>query len=210
MHETYKRCFDLLAASAALLVFAPVMLVVAVLVKLTSPGPLLFRQERLTRHERPFHVLKFRTMVDNAEAKTGPVWAGRNDARITPLGNILRKTHLDELPQLFNVLNGDMSFIGPRPERAVFVNQFKAAGIPNYSLRHLTKTGITGYAQLQNSEPSLDSLDDIRAKTEADLWYIQHWSPLLDLWIVWQTTLHFATSILYTVLRVEASADRHF
>ncbi len=206
-----KRALDVVLMTGCLMVFAPIMVVIAALVKMTSKGPVLFLQERICQYGKPFTIYKFRTMVNDAESATGPVWADKNDSRITPLGNILRKTHLDELPQLFNVVSGDMSFVGPRPERPVFTEKFEKQGIANYTDRHLVKPGITGFAQLQNSTPSLESLDDIREKTEADLWYVENWTFNLDLWILWQTGIHFATSIFYVLIgKKEASADRNF
>jgi lipopolysaccharide/colanic/teichoic acid biosynthesis glycosyltransferase len=147
IREDQKRCFDLVISLACLLVFAPIMVIIAVLVKLTSPGSIFYRQERVTKDGKIFYICKFRTMQKNAEAHTGPIWVIHNDYRITPFGKFLRNTHLDELPQLWNVLVGDMSFIGPRPERPVFVQQFIKEGVSRYSDRHLAKAGITGYAQ---------------------------------------------------------------
>lgn len=199
IHKGYKRFIDIVLSSVGLTLFAPIMLVIAFLVKLTSSGPVLFKQERLTQNERVFYILKFRTMAENAEAKTGPVWSVGNDTRVTPLGHFLRNTHLDELPQLFNVLMGDMSIVGPRPERPVFVEQFKAQGVRRYSDRHLAKAGITGYAQLQCPHPTLK---DIHSKTQGDLWYIENWSLALDFWIMWRTGLYFLSSTAEVALNV--------
>lgn len=192
IHDRVKRCVDFTGALLGLLLFTPAILIISLLVKLTSDGPVFFRQERISQGERVFEILKFRTMAANAEAKTGPVWSGANDMRVTRLGKLLRNTHLDELPQLWNVLMGDMSLVGPRPERPVFVSHFQAQGIRRYSSRHLAKTGITGYAQLQCPHPSLD---DIQQKTDADIWYIEHWSLGLDAWIIARTFLYFLSSL---------------
>lgn len=196
INDTYKRCMDILAALTGLILFAPVMLLIFIAIKLTSSGPVMYKQERLTQKEKVFHVFKFRTMHTNAEDKTGPIWVQKNDERITHLGKFLRNTHLDELPQLWNVLVGDMSIIGPRPERPVFIEQFKSQEIPRYADRHLANTGITGYAQVLYPYAEYQ---DIYLKTEADLWYIENWTPLLDLWIIWQTFLHFLVCLYQPV-----------
>src|SRR5262249_48144345 len=141
------RVMDVLLSLTAIVVLSPIMLLTALLVKLTSKGPILYRQERCGLNGEPFMMLKFRTMCVDAEAQTGEVWARRNDPRRTPVGAFLRKTSLDELPQLFNVLMGDMSLVGPRPERPVFIDKFKKT-VPNYMVRHAMKAGITGWAQV--------------------------------------------------------------
>lgn len=193
VNDSLKRVFDVVFASFLLLLFSPVMAVVALAIKLNSPGPAVFKQERVARGEKSFYIYKFRTMVNNAEAQTGPTWVQKGDSRITPLGKMLRDTHLDELLQLWNVLVGDMSFVGPRPERPEFVEQFKAQGVVNYEARFLTRPGITGYAQLQNSNPSIE---EIQEKTDADVWYVANWTPWLDVVLITQTAWLFVTSIL--------------
>lgn len=198
LERAYVRAFDLTLACTGLVLFLPVMGLVAAAIKATMPGSILYTQERVTRGEKVFKILKFRTMVLDAEAKTGPVWVGTDDARITPLGRFLRRSHLDELPQLFNVLKGEMSIVGPRPERPVFVEQFKAQGVARYSQRHTVKTGITGHAQLLNPNPSLDQISE---KTEADLWYIEHWTPWLDVVLCYKTGMGLIKSILKTTSR---------
>jgi Undecaprenyl-phosphate glucose phosphotransferase len=179
-----KRALDLLIASVALIVFAPLMMLIAVLVKLTSRGPILFKQERVSFDGSRFSILKFRTMYTNAEA-SGPGWTTRGDDRVTPLGRILRSTSLDELPQLFNVLRGDMSIVGPRPERPVFIKEFRSR-VPRYMLRHKVPAGITGWAQVHGwrGDTSIDK------RIEYDLYYIENWSLFLDLKIVLMTLIN--------------------
>ncbi|MFN0169934.1 MAG: sugar transferase [Bryobacteraceae bacterium] len=162
----------------------PVMLLVAILVKLTSRGPVLYRQTRVGRNGRLFVVYKFRSMRSDAESLTGAVWAQPNDPRITPLGRWLRRLRLDELPQFFNVLRGEMSLVGPRPERPEFVNSL-AERIPYYRQRHCVRPGITGWAQINHKYG--DSVEDVITKLEYDLYYIKHVSPSLDAYILFQT-----------------------
>jgi len=180
-----KRAMDVFLSLLGLVVLSPLMVLIAALVKLTSPGPVFYRQERCGLNGRPFKMLKFRSMRADAEKQTGAVWAQKHDARRTPLGAFLRKTSLDELPQLINVLRGDMSLVGPRPERPVFIHQFSRT-IPNYMARHCVKAGITGWAQVHgwrgNTSP--------RKRLQYDLYYITHWTPWLDLRILWMTLFH--------------------
>jgi len=168
-------------ALIGLTVLSPVMLVVALLVRLTSPGPIFHRQTRVGLKDVPFTVFKFRSMRADAEARTGAVWASRNDPRITSIGKYLRLFRLDELPQFFNVLRGDMSFVGPRPERPEFV-QALTEKIPFYRQRHFVKPGITGWAQINHKYG--DTVEDTITKLEYDLYYIKHLSPSLDLYII--------------------------
>ena len=179
-----KRLTDLLVALIGLALTWWLMLLTALVVKLTSKGPALFRQERLGRDSRPFTLMKFRTMRDNAESQTGPVWATDHDPRVTWVGQWLRKFRLDELPQLFNVLRGDMSLVGPRPERAVFIRKL-ADEIPFYAERLLVPPGITGWAQVR--APYAASIEDSRRKLQFDLYYIKHMSFFLDLLIFART-----------------------
>ncbi|HHW43039.1 MAG TPA: sugar transferase [Desulfotomaculum sp.] len=176
-----KRVVDVLAAGVGLVLAAPVMLLCALAVVLSSPGPVLYRQVRTGFRGKTFRVYKFRTMVRDAEKLTGPVLAGEKDPRITPVGRILRATRLDELPQLFNVLKGDMSLVGPRPERPFFVEQF-VKEIPDYHYRHLVKPGLTGLAQVYGKYTT-SAADKLRY----DLYYIRNYSFLLDLKILLQT-----------------------
>lgn len=183
IQRALKRLADIVGAATLLVLLSPLLLLLAVLVKLTSEGPVLYRQERVTEGGRSFTMLKFRSMVQNAEQQTGAVWAKKGDARATPLGRFMRRTSLDELPQFWNVLVGDMSLIGPRPERPVFVEQF-AAEVPRYRDRHRMKTGISGWAQVTGER---GGESDIYERTRYDLFYIDNWSLLLDLQILVKT-----------------------
>jgi exopolysaccharide biosynthesis polyprenyl glycosylphosphotransferase len=179
-----KRALDLGLAVTALIVFAPLLPVVALLVLCSGPGPILFRQVRIGEGGRPFKLYKFRTMVADAEADGVAVWAAKGDARVTPVGRILRRTRLDELPQVWNVLRGDMSIVGPRPERPEFI-QLLAQQVPFWTRRHLVKPGITGWAQLRCGYTN----DAVGAaeKLSYDLYYLKHRSLLLDLTITART-----------------------
>ena len=177
-----KRVLDVLISAAALIGLAIPLGIIALLVRVTSRGPALFRQERMGLDGRAFSIVKFRSMVDDAERQSGPVWAQENDDRVTRLGRFLRRSNLDELPQLWNVLRGDMSIVGPRPERPHFVEQFKHR-IPQYMLRHKVKAGMTGWAQV-NGWRGNTALDK---RIEYDLYYIENWSVRLDLKIIWLT-----------------------
>jgi Undecaprenyl-phosphate glucose phosphotransferase len=181
-NSVYKRMFDLLLGSLIVIFSFPIMFVIGVLVRLTSEGPVLYRQERIGMDGHSFRTLKFRTMRVNAEKETGPVWAKENDPRRTKLGIFLRKTSLDELPQLFNVMKGEMSLVGPRPERPIFVEKFKNL-IPSYMLRHKIKAGITGWAQVNGWRGNTS----IEKRIEYDLYYIQNWSVGFDLKILIMT-----------------------
>lgn len=179
-----KRISDIIPAALGLTVMAPIMVIIAILIKLDSRGPVFFRQERVGEGGRVYTLLKFRSMREDAELNTGPVWAKRDDDRVTGLGRILRKTRLDELPQLINVLKGDMSFVGPRPERQFFVEQL-IEKIPYYSLRESVKPGVTGWAQI--CYPYGASEEDAYEKLQYDLYYIKNMSFLLDLTIIFET-----------------------
>ncbi|HZA49534.1 MAG TPA: exopolysaccharide biosynthesis polyprenyl glycosylphosphotransferase, partial [Myxococcaceae bacterium] len=178
-----KRSFDMSVAVLALALSAAVMLVAAILVKLSSRGPILYRQERMGMDGRTFEILKFRTMRIDAEP-AGARMASRDDPRRTWVGAFLRHYSIDELPQLFNVLRGDMSLVGPRPERPVFIEEFKRQ-IPRYHLRHKVKAGITGWAQING----LRGQTSIQKRIEYDLFYIENWSLMLDLKILLRTAL---------------------
>jgi sugar transferase (PEP-CTERM system associated) len=180
-----KRATDILAASLGLLIAGPVILVLAAAVKLTSPGPAFYSQRRVGRQGRVFLVYKLRSMCVNAERDSGPVWAsGAGDARVTKLGGIMRRTRLDELPQLWNILAGEMSLVGPRPERPEFV-QSLTKEIPFYGQRHTIKPGLTGWAQVRYTYGA--SVEDAMEKLQYDLFYIKHMSVGLDLRIVFDT-----------------------
>lgn len=174
-----KRGLDLAFSLVVLTLTAPVLALIAVAIKLGSPGPVFFRQQRMGLDGRLFEMLKFRTMRTDAESESGPVWAVANDPRRTPLGRLLRSTSLDELPQFINVLRGDMSVVGPRPERPEFVAQFRKS-VPKYMLRHMIKAGITGLAQVQGWRGNTS----IEERIKCDLEYIENWSLLLDLKIM--------------------------
>lgn len=178
-----KRALDVLIALALLLPAAPLMLLVAAIIRLESPGAVIYTQKRVGLHEKEFTVYKFRSMRQDAE-KNGAIWATQNDARVTRVGRFIRKVRIDELPQLWNVIRGDMSFIGPRPERMEFVRQLETK-IPYYALRHTVKPGLTGWAQV--CYPYGASEEDSRHKLEYDLYYIKNMSILLDIKIILKT-----------------------
>ncbi len=179
-----KRAFDLLVAAAALLVFSPVMLIVAIAIWLEDRGPLLYRQIRMGLDGKPFEIVKFRSMRVGAENETGAVWAEKDDPRRTKIGRVIRAWSLDELPQLWNVLVGDMSVIGPRPERPEFVEQFRSE-FPHYMLRHKVRAGMTGWAQVHGWRGNTS----MRMRIEHDLYYIENWSLLLDVKILFMTVV---------------------
>jgi sugar transferase (PEP-CTERM system associated) len=179
-----KRGMDILIAGLGLLLTAPLMALVAVAVRLTSPGPALYHQERVGKNGRTFTVHKFRSMRQDAEAATGAVWSVQNDRRVTPIGRILRRTRLDELPQFWNVIVGDMSMVGPRPERPEFVSALTRQ-IPFYGQRHAVQPGLTGWAQVRHSYGS--SVEDALQKLQYDLYYIKHMSIAFDLVIILET-----------------------
>ena len=183
-NSALKRLTDIAISLVALAVLALPFAVIALLVKLTSRGPVFYRQERMGLDGKPFMIHKFRSMFINAEAESGPVFASEDDPRRTTLGKILRRTNIDELPQLWNVLKGEMSIVGPRPERPLFVAQFKDR-IPQYMLRHKVKAGITGWAQVNGWRGNTS----IEKRIEYDLYYIENWSVRLDLKIMWLTVL---------------------
>ena len=176
-----KRSLDVLLGSLLLVLFSPILLVLAILVKVTSRGPIFFQQERVSVDGSHFSILKFRTMRTDAEEQ-GPGWTKEGDSRVTVIGGLLRKWSLDELPQLVNVIRGDMSMVGPRPERPVFIKEFRRH-IPRYMLRHKVPAGITGWAQINGwrGDTSIDK------RIECDLYYIENWSLLLDLKILFLT-----------------------
>ncbi|RMF38579.1 MAG: undecaprenyl-phosphate glucose phosphotransferase [Chloroflexi bacterium] len=182
-----KRAVDIVGSAVALVLLSPLMLLTAVLIKLDSPGPVFYAQERMGLDARPFMMLKFRSMRADAEAD-GPGWTRPGDPRVTRLGRILRRLSIDELPQLINVLLGDMSLVGPRPERPVYVNQFRRS-IPRYMERHREKAGLTGWAQVNG----LRGDTSIAERTKYDLWYIENWSLWLDFKIIVRTLFQLFT-----------------
>ena len=182
LNVVVKRVMDVLIASIALVLLSPLLFVIAAMVRLTSTGPIFYRQERCGLNGRLFDMLKFRTMRVDAEKESGPVWTAVNDDRRTSIGTFLRKTSIDELPQFINVLRGDMSLVGPRPERPIFISKFSKT-VPNYMARHSVKCGITGWAQVNGWRGNTS----LRKRVQFDLYYITHWNPLFDLRIIWLT-----------------------
>jgi exopolysaccharide biosynthesis polyprenyl glycosylphosphotransferase len=181
-YTVLKRTFDLVFAVLAVLSLSPLLLTIAFLVKILSPGPILFRQERVGRHGKHFNLLKFRTMHCRSTAESDTVWTIKNDCRCTPIGTLLRKFSLDELPQLFNVISGEMSLVGPRPERPYFVEKFRT-NMQKYNSRHCCQVGITGWAQINGLRGDTSISDRLRY----DLYYIHNWSLALDLRIIART-----------------------
>lgn len=178
-----KRLFDLVVSTIVLILTAPLLITAMIAIRMDSPGPVFYRQERVTQGGRTFWITKLRTMRPDAE-KSGAVWAAEKDNRITRVGQFLRRSRIDELPQLFNILKGDMSFVGPRPERPMFVEEL-AAQIPLYHERHLVKAGLTGWAQI--NYPYGASVEDARSKLSYDLYYVKNFSILFDFVILLQT-----------------------
>jgi sugar transferase (PEP-CTERM system associated) len=181
----FKRFIDLVLSSVLILLLLPLILLVAVLIKIDSRGPVIFSQERVGQKRRPYHMHKFRSMVADAEKLTGPVWANDDDKRITRVGRLIRKTRFDEIPQLWNVLKGEMSFVGPRPEREFFVKDLEKQ-IPYYAERFTVKPGITGWAQINYGYGA--TMEDAVEKLNYDLFYIKNMTTLMDLLIVLRTT----------------------
>ncbi|UKK84578.1 TIGR03013 family PEP-CTERM/XrtA system glycosyltransferase [Sphingopyxis sp. BSN-002] len=179
-----KRVFDILASVAVLVIGLPLVIIAAIAVKLDSKGPVFYRQSRVGLYGEPYEIVKIRSMRTDAEAAGKAIWASENDPRITRVGNIIRKLRVDELPQLWCVLKGHMSFVGPRPERPSFVEELEQQ-LPYYAERHMVKPGLTGWAQI--NYPYGASVEDARAKLEYDLYYAKNYSPFLDLLILLQT-----------------------
>lgn len=178
------RGLDIFTSLSLLLLTLPLMLLTALAIKIDSRGPVFYRQERVGRHHRRFHILKFRSMTVDAEQPGTAVWAAVGDSRVTRVGRFIRLTRIDEIPQAINILRGDMAFVGPRPERPVFVKQLRAA-IPHYADRAAVRPGLTGWAQVKY--PYGASVEDARNKLSFDLWYIQNRSLWLDLRIIFAT-----------------------
>ena len=181
-NKILKRLLDISGSFLVILLFSPLMLLITILIKLSSSGPTIYGQERMGLDGRKFRALKFRSMHVDAESQTGAVWASENDERRTELGIFLRNYSLDELPQLFNVFKGEMSLVGPRPERPIFIEQFKTE-IPNYMLRHKVKAGITGWAQINGWRGNTS----LEKRIEFDLYYIERWSIWFDIKILFLT-----------------------
>ena len=177
-----KRIMDVVGALVGIVVTSPIMLAAALLVKFTSPGPVIFKQERVGLHNKAFYMYKFRSMERQAPGEEKKAWTVRDDPRVTPVGKILRRTSVDELPQLFNILKGDMSLVGPRPERPLFVEKFKEE-IPRYMVKHQVRPGLTGWAQVNG----LRGDTSIRKRIEYDIYYIENWTVWFDLKIILMT-----------------------
>ena len=187
IRKTYafvKRIFDVVAVILGVVILSPLLLMAAILVKLTSRGPIIYTQVRVGKDGRHFYMYKFRTMRQDAEKESGPIWAIANDSRLTPIGGFLRKAHIDELPQLINILKGEMSLIGPRPERPTFVYEFKTK-IRNYENRLAVKPGITGLAQVWHRYD--ETIEDVKKKLKYDLLYIKKMTLWADLSILFRT-----------------------
>ena len=184
LRTVVKRVFDIVSATILLVLTAPVMLVTAILIRLESAGPVLYRQERVGQNGRPFFVNKFRSMRTDAEKDGKPRWASANDDRITRVGRIIRRTRIDELPQLFNVLSGEMSLVGPRPERPYFVEQLTQQ-IPFFAVRHSVKPGLTGWAQVRYAYGA--TVEDSQEKLQYDLYYVKNHTLFLDLVVLFET-----------------------
>ena len=182
MNALLKRMIDIVGALVGIILFSPLMLIVAALIKLSSPGPVIFKQERVGLHNRPFMMFKFRSMGVQKDEDEKKAWTVEGDPRVTGIGKIIRKTSIDELPQFFNVLRGDMSLIGPRPERTQFVEMFKEQ-IPRYMIKHQVRPGMTGWAQVNGFRGDTS----IPGRINCDLWYIENWSFGLDIKILFLT-----------------------
>ena len=188
LYDNIKKLTDLILASTLLLITFPLWLLIALAIKLEDKGPIFYRQKRIGKDKNPFSLFKFRSMRSEAEKSTGPVWAQKDDSRVTKVGKILRNTHLDELPQMINVLKGELSLVGPRPERPEFVEQLEKE-VPHYHIRHLIKPGFTGWAQTKFRYGR--SITDSQEKLQYDLYYLKNRNPLLDLGILLKTLQFF-------------------
>ena len=177
-----KRAMDIAGSLFGIVITSPVMLLCALLVKLSSPGPVIFRQERVGLHNQTFYMYKFRSMAQQDPSEEKKAWTVRDDPRVTGIGKFLRRTSLDELPQLFNILRGDMSLVGPRPERPLFVEKFKEE-IPRYMIKHQVRPGLTGWAQVNGYRGDTS----IRKRIEYDIYYIENWSFWFDVKIIIMT-----------------------
>ena len=182
VNKVVKRSVDIFGAIVAIVLFSPIMLATALAIKVTSPGPLIFSQERVGLQNKPFAMYKFRSMVVQEAEKEKSRWTTKNDPRVTKVGKFIRKTSIDELPQLFNVLKGDMSLVGPRPERPLFVEKFREE-IPRYMVKHQVRPGLTGWAQVNG----LRGDTSIRKRIEYDLYYIENWTIGFDFKILFLT-----------------------
>jgi exopolysaccharide biosynthesis polyprenyl glycosylphosphotransferase len=200
---TFKRGMDIVVSGLAIALLSPILALVALGVLLTSGRPVLYSQIRIGRGGKPFRILKFRSMKQDAEKETGPIWASSSDTRCTRFGHFLRLTNLDELPQLWNVLRGDMSLVGPRPERPIFIDEFRQV-LPDYDLRHAMPVGMTGWAQVHGWR----GRTSIRKRLQYDLDYIQRWSFWLDVRILWMTIEHVLLGRITWIPRSRAWWER--
>ncbi len=182
MNMLLKRAMDIVGALFGIIITSPILLLAALLVKVTSSGPVIFKQERVGLHNKPFYMYKFRSMEEQAPSEEKKAWTVKNDPRVTPVGKILRRTSLDELPQLFNILKGDMSLVGPRPERPLFVEKFKEE-IPRYMVKHQVRPGLTGWAQVNGYRGDTS----IRKRIDHDIYYIENWTIGFDIKIIFMT-----------------------
>lgn len=189
----FKRLLDCVLSSVILILSSPLLIIIAILIKFDSNGAVFYKQQRVGENGNIFQLYKFRSMIVDAEGKTGPVWAKQNDSRITRVGKYLRRTHLDELPQLFNVISGDMSLVGPRPERPYFVEKL-AFQVPNYCQRLQVRPGITGWAQVNYKYDS--TIEDVQQKLEFDLFYIENMNSFLDIKILILTISRLLTATI--------------
>lgn len=181
-NSTLKRCIDIVGSIAAIIIFSPLMFIVAILIKCTSEGPVMFSQERVGLHNKQFKMYKFRSMAVQQPKEERGAWTVEDDPRVTPIGKIIRRTSIDELPQLFNILKGDMSLVGPRPERPFFVEKFKEQ-IPRYMVKHQVRPGMTGWAQINGYRGNTS----IKKRIEYDLYYIENWTLTFDIKILFLT-----------------------
>ena len=188
-NETTKRLFDFILAFILFIIFLPVSLAVSIFIGITSGRPFIYEQRRIGKNSKPFTLYKFRTML---EYEIGPLWTEEDDERISFGGNILRKTHLDEIPQLINILRGEISFVGPRPERSELVELYKQ--LPDYEMRHTIKPGLTGWAQLNYKAST--SIEEANEKLRYDIYYIKNRSLILDIIILSRTIKHLFFSFL--------------
>ena len=179
LNRFVKRAVDIFGALVAIILFSPTMIVVSIIIKMTDSGPLIYKQERVGLKNEPFNMYKFRSMVVQKEADEKSKWTVKDDPRVTPIGRFMRKTSIDELPQLFNILKGDMSLVGPRPERPQFVEKFKEE-IPRYMIKHQVRPGLTGWAQVNGYRGDTS----IRKRIEYDLYYIENWTLGFDFKII--------------------------
>lgn len=186
-YDFFKRLFDIILSLILIILFLPIAIVIGLLVKITDNGPIFFNQERMGRENKTFVLHKFRSMVIN----NGPIWTSQNDNRITTIGKFIRATHLDEIPQLINIFNGDISFVGPRPEQTKIINELREK-IPYYDVRHIVKPGLTGWAQIHYKASA--SIDETREKLKYDFYYIKNATPLLDMLVLIKTIKLFFTN----------------